>query len=338
MRFGVHYLPTYIPSLDGTIKTYYEHVFAQAQLAESLGYDDFWVTEHHFHEFGGIVPDPAPFLSALAFKTTKLHLGIAIVVLPLRDPIQTAESYAMVDVISNGRLEFGIARGSTPQEFESLHIDYGESLLRMKEGMEVVQHGWADESVTFHGKVFDYDNVRILPKPLQQPHPPVWVAASRSDDTYRWAGEKGFNLMTLANAGPPDVMRGAVGLYRDSLQAAGHDLASKEVLAKFLIYVAESDEAAEQEAAGYMQNYWAVATARNPAGIGRQDSRAFKDQLAKGAIIAGDPAHCIDLISYWTETLGLTTVSGSFHFGGMPHELAVKNLQLFADKVMPAFG
>lgn len=284
MRFGVHYLPTYIPSLDGPIRTYYDHVFQQAQLAEQLGYDDFWVTEHHFHEFGGIVPDPAPFLSALASKTARLHLGIAIVVLPLRDPIQTAESYAMVDLVSNGRLEFGIARGSTPQEFESMHLDYGESLLRMKEGMEVVQGAWAGESVTFHGKVFDYADVRVLPKPFQQPHPPVWVAASRSDDTYRWAGEKGFNLMTLANAGPPEVMQGAVGLYRDALRAAGHNPGTKEVLAKFLIYVADSDGAAEAEAAQYMQNYWAVATARNPVASAGRTPALSKTSSRRGPL------------------------------------------------------
>src|SRR5437870_12217044 len=124
MRFGAHYLPTYIPELDGPVPDFYQRLFGQIKLAESLGYDDAWITEHHFDEFGGIVPDPASFLAAAAGHTSRIHLGIAIVVLPLRDPLQVAETYAMVDVASNGRLEFGVARGSTPQEFDSMHIPY----------------------------------------------------------------------------------------------------------------------------------------------------------------------------------------------------------------------
>src|SRR5688572_30248198 len=125
MRFGAHYLTTYVPELDGSGVKFYQHMFEQMQELDALGYDDVWVTEHHFHEYGGMIPDPAAFLSAVAARTSRIHLGIAIVILPLHHPLKIAESYAMVDVISNGRLELGIGRGNAP-ELEAFDIPQTE--------------------------------------------------------------------------------------------------------------------------------------------------------------------------------------------------------------------
>ena len=111
MQFGAHYLPTYIPALDGPEPEFYRRMFEQMALLDQMGFHQLWVTEHHFHEYGGTIPDPATFLSAVASRTTRIRLGVAIVVLPLHNPLEVAESYAMVDVISGGRLEFGVGRG-----------------------------------------------------------------------------------------------------------------------------------------------------------------------------------------------------------------------------------
>lgn len=337
MRFGLHYLPTYLPALDGSVGDYFQHVFEQVEFAEKLGYDDIWITEHHFDEFGGTVPDPAAFLSALAMRTKRIHLGIAIVVLALHEPVRVAEAYAMVDNLSDGRLEFGVGRGSNPREFNHYAISYDESAPRLKEAMEVVQRAWSQETLEHSGKHYRYSGMRVLPKPVQRPHPPVWVAASRSDDTYRWAGEKGFNLMVLPNAAEPAALKQAVGTYQLALEASGHP-AITERLGKFLLYCAESDAKAKEEAQRYMDNYWKVADTANPTGPGRTGDRNFDAQLAKGTIIAGDPARCLDMIQFWIETLGMTALSGSFHFGGMPQELALKNIRLFSEKVMPALS
>ena len=121
MRFGVHHLNTYFPELDGTQSAMYRHLFEQVQLAEEVGFDDVWFTEHHFHEFGGLIPDPPVFLAALAGVTSRIHLGVAISVLPLNEPLQNAESYAMVDVASNGRLELGVGRGANPEVSRWVH-------------------------------------------------------------------------------------------------------------------------------------------------------------------------------------------------------------------------
>jgi alkanesulfonate monooxygenase SsuD/methylene tetrahydromethanopterin reductase-like flavin-dependent oxidoreductase (luciferase family) len=197
MRFGAHFLPTYVPELDGTGPEFYRRMFEQFELLDALGFQDAWVTEHHFDEYGGMVPHPPTFLAAAARSTSRIHLGVAISVLPLHNPLQIAEAYAMVDVVSNGRLEFGVGRGSTTAEYEEFGISTADSAVRMREATEIIRGAWADEAVTFHGELFDYEGVRVLPKPVQRPHPPIWVGASRSDDTFRWAGQNGFHLMTL---------------------------------------------------------------------------------------------------------------------------------------------
>ncbi len=339
MRFGVHYLNTYFPALDGSVPQVYRHLIAQVQEAEALGFTDVWVTEHHFHEFGGLIPAPPVFLTALAAATQRIRLGVAISVLPLHHPLHNAEAYAMVDVLSGGRLELGVGRGSTPEEFSEGGLDYSDSALRLREHMEALLQAWSDAPVCFQGELYRFDRVRVLPKPLQRPHQPVWVAASRSDDTFRWAGEKGFHLMTLPYAYEPSVLLHWLELYRDALRAHGHDPAAREVLGKFHIYVAESDAAARRDAEPYWLNYYRLAFDRATWTVPRYPTAAdFATEVAQRHVIVGDPARCIETIAYWREALGLTTLSGTFHFGGMPHEVALRSLRLFAERVMPAFA
>ena len=345
MRFGAHYLPTYIPELDGPESEFYRRMFEQAELLDALGYDDIWVTEHHFNEYGGTIPHPPTFLAAVARATRRIHLGVAISVLPLHNPLRVAEDYAMLDVISGGRLEFGVGRGSTPGEFEDFRIDPTDSPVRMREAMQIIRSAWADDAVNFQGQLFAYEDVRVLPKPVQRPHPPIWVGASRSDDTYRWAGENGYHLMTLPYMYDPAVLQHSIGVYREALAEAGYDPATREILGKFHIYVADSNAAAQREAAPYYERYSAVAAARTPRStvevIPRQNqARArhdFASEVATGNIIAGDPERCIQVIRHWQEAASLTTISGTVYFGGMPQEMALENIRRFAAEVMPAF-
>jgi alkanesulfonate monooxygenase SsuD/methylene tetrahydromethanopterin reductase-like flavin-dependent oxidoreductase (luciferase family) len=143
----------------------------------------------------------------------------------------------------------------------------------------------------------------------------------------------------------PPVLQHSIGVYRDALLAAGHDPATREVLGKFHIYVAESNRVAEREAEPYLARYEAVAQGvirrsrsddAAPATAARQ-RHDFAREIESGNIIAGDPDRCVEIIRRWQETLGLTSVSGTFHFGGLPQELALRNIRLFAEHVMPAF-
>jgi alkanesulfonate monooxygenase SsuD/methylene tetrahydromethanopterin reductase-like flavin-dependent oxidoreductase (luciferase family) len=205
----------------------------------------------------------------------------------------------------------------------------------MIEGTEILRQAWSDQPVTFQGEFFNYDNVRVLPKPVQRPHPPIWVGATRTEETFRWAGDKGFNLMTIPFVHPTmEALHDLVEIYRQAFREAGHDLATQQILGKFHIYVAESLEQGLREASPYMKNYSAIHAAVDPNR--KLTHRDIDVDMERGFIIVGDPQRCIETIRRWREEAGLTTFSFTFHFGGMPQETALKNIRLFAERVMPA--
>jgi len=313
-------------------------VFEQVQEAERLGFDDAWVTEHRFHEFGGLIPVPPVFLAALAQATSRIHLGVAISVLPLNNPLQNAEMYAMADVLSDGRIEIGVGRGANPEEYADARVGYEDSPKRLREHAEVLLQAWSDEPVNFHGELYEYEGVWVLPTPVQRPHPPIWVGASRSDDTFRWAGEQGFNLMTLPYTYEPSVLLHWYGVYKDSLRERGFDPTSREVLGKFHVHVDASDAKARDGAAQFWLNYQRRHFERGAWTFSKQQTTDdYRREVDSGHIIAGDPSRCIDLIEQYRETYPLTTFSGQFHFGGMPQDAALRSIRLFAEKVIPVF-
>jgi alkanesulfonate monooxygenase SsuD/methylene tetrahydromethanopterin reductase-like flavin-dependent oxidoreductase (luciferase family) len=209
----------------------------------------------------------------------------------------------------------------------------------MYEGVEVMLQAWSDQPVNFHGEFFNYENVPVFPKPVQRPHPGFWVGCARSEDSFRWAGEHGFHLMTLPYLyREKGALPALVKVYHDALAKAGHG-ADTEILGKFHIYVSSSLESAIDEATPYLNNYVDVHHAADPdrKEVGLLVQRDARTQLSEGFVIAGDPQRCVDTIQRWADETGLTTISGTFHFGGMPQELALRNIRLFAEKVMPAF-
>jgi alkanesulfonate monooxygenase SsuD/methylene tetrahydromethanopterin reductase-like flavin-dependent oxidoreductase (luciferase family) len=335
MKFGIHILPTYMPDLEGPLPDFYQQMFDQIVEVEKLGFDQAWVTEHHFGGYGGTLPHPPTFLSAVACKTSRIRLGVAVAVLPLHNPLQLAESYAMADVISHGRLDFGIGKGSEPIEFRKFGANRDEATKRFMESTEVIRQAWSDHAVNFHGEFYQYEDVDILPKPLQRPHPRIWVGATRTEETFRWAGANGFDLMTVPFVMPStDALRARVKVYRDELASAGHDFVGREVLGKFHIYVSDSFERGMREAAPFMKNYTDIHSAVDPRR--RLTEHDIGSDMARGMIIVGDPVRCSDTIQRWHDDAGVTSFSGTFHFGGMPQELALRNMRLFAERVMPA--
>lgn len=335
MKFSAHYLPTYVPALDQSPAELYRRMLEQIALLDRLGFHQAWVTEHHFHEYGGVIPDPATFLAAAAARTERIRLGVAISVLPLHHPLQVAESYAMVDVISNGRLDFGVGRGNSPLEQAQFQVEYEESPVRFREAAEIVMQAWSTGQVDFSGQLYSFHDIRVLPGPVQAPHPPIWVAANRSDDTYAWAGENGCHLLVLPYMYEPVVLRGAINTYRAGLERTGHDPTTREVLGRVYVYVTDSEEAAAREAGPYLEAYWAVAAAHSRTQISRS---SVIEQIASGKVIAGSAERVAELIGRHGTELGMTIASCSFHFGGMPQTMALENIQRFAEEVIPLFG
>jgi alkanesulfonate monooxygenase SsuD/methylene tetrahydromethanopterin reductase-like flavin-dependent oxidoreductase (luciferase family) len=214
-------------------------------------------------------------------------------------------------------------------------VDQNQATARFKESMEVIRQAWSDRPVNWRGEFFAYENVNILPKPLQRPHPRVWVGATRSEDTFRYAGVNDFDLMTVPFVHPStESLHGLVKCYRDELARHGHDFVGREVLGKFHIYVADSFERGMREAAPFMKNYSDLHHAADPER--KLTHRDIGSDMARGFIIVGDPERCADTIRRWHEEGGITNFSGTFQFGGMPQEMALASLRRFAERVMPA--
>jgi len=224
MKFATHILPTYMPELDGSLRHFYRCMYEQIIEVEKLGFDQAWVTEHHFSGYGGNLPHPPTFLAAVAQMTSRIRLGVAIAVLPLHNPLDLAESYAMVDVMSNGRLDFGVGKGSEPVEYRKFGASRDEATQRFTESANIIRQAWSDQPINFRGEFYNCENVNILPKPVQRPHPPIWVGATRTEETFRWAGKQGFDLMTVPFVHPTtDALLDLVKMYRDELARGGHD-------------------------------------------------------------------------------------------------------------------
>src|SRR5581483_3015018 len=216
-------MPSFDPSFGLTQGQFLRHTVDQLVSAEALGYDSVWVNEHHFHRYGGMMPSLPTMLSAVAQRTTRVRLGTSVVVLPLHHPLEVAEQFAMLDLLSEGRVEFGIGRGFVAHDYEVMGVSYSDAQARLKESLEVILRAWTGEPFTHQGSHYQFDNVQVWPRPEQQPHPPIWVACSNTPANFAWVGGQGYNLMTIGYTKPVQATGALTRVFRDAWSAAGHN-------------------------------------------------------------------------------------------------------------------
>ena len=164
MHFYINILTTYYPDLDPPYDVYYQQILEQIELAEELGWECFMFNEHHFLGYGGLVANPAVLLAAAAARTSRIRLGPCIAILPLRHPLQSAEDYAMVDSVSNGRLEFGIGSGNTLLDYQVFDIQREEGQERLEEALEIILNAWTQRAFRPSGKILELPGDNALPK------------------------------------------------------------------------------------------------------------------------------------------------------------------------------
>lgn len=163
------------------------------QEAERLGIDVFWLGESHFRPDRAVVSSPLTVASAVAARTSRMRIGIAVQVLPLANPISIAEAAATVDHISEGRLDFGVGRSSFLDAYMGYNVDYEESRARFSESLEIILKAWGEKPFSHEGEFYSFKDVDLVPKPLQKPHPPIRIAVE-SMDTFRLVGKLGFPI------------------------------------------------------------------------------------------------------------------------------------------------
>jgi alkanesulfonate monooxygenase SsuD/methylene tetrahydromethanopterin reductase-like flavin-dependent oxidoreductase (luciferase family) len=340
LRFHITFLSTYFPEQDGPLDVYYQHVLEQMQLAEAVGIDCWWFTEHHFIGYGGVVPNPAVMLALAAGRTSRLRLGSAISILPLHHPIQVAEDYAMVDVASAGRLEFGIGRGNTMFDYTGYGIPQDESRGRFEEATEIITKLWTHDRVSHEGTHWQFPELALFPRPVQQPHPPIWVAGT-SVESLHWAGQRGYSIMTVPHVRTPEQVRPGIEAWQEGLRASGYDPATRHLKAHLRVWVDERADRAREVAEAGITRYDTInrmGRGANPAFVTAVDpGYDWAGMRAMGRNIYGNPDEVIRGIETARRNYGIDVLGAQFNFGGIPHADVMKAMRLFGKEVMPAF-
>ena len=251
MKFGVLQFFGW-PDRRVPIETIYQRAFERIEIMDRGGYDAVWLAEHHFSGFS-VCPSVHVMGTHVAARTRNLRIGTAVSLAAFYHPLRLAEEVALLDVLSGGRVNWGAGRGFDRLEFECFGVERDESAARFREAVEIVLAAWTHEKLDYQGQFHRYQGVEVLPRPLQQPHPPVWVAAS-SESAIAWAAEAGHTIMMDPHSAHVEIARKRE-LYRSGLEAAGHDFAGREIPMARLLAVARTAEEAEAVArrgAGWM--------------------------------------------------------------------------------------
>lgn len=240
MKFGVLQFFSW-PERRVELATVYARALERIEIMDRTGYDAVWLAEHHFSSFS-VCPSVHMVGTLAAARTRRLRIGTAVSLAPFYHPLRLAEEVALLDQLSGGRVNWGAGRGFARVEFEAFGVPPEESASRFHEAVEIVLKAWTEERLSFAGTHFRFDDVEVLPKPLQLPHPPVWLAAS-SEGAIEWAAARGYSILM-----DPHSTHAEIGhkrrFYADRLAAAGFSDAGRDIPVARLVAIAPSAEEA----------------------------------------------------------------------------------------------
>jgi probable F420-dependent oxidoreductase len=312
---------------------FYREALEEVTRAEELGFDSVWMEEHH-SVTNHYWPSPLTVLAGFATRTSRMTLGTDIVVAAFHHPVRLAEDVAMLDVMSGGRFVLGIAIGYKPDEFALYGVDLEKRGARFEEQLAIMRGLWTQEHVQFKGTYYTLQG-RLEPKPVQQPHPPVWIGGW-GDITLRRAATLADNWIPGPTADLKRLLAGRKQ-FLDRRTAAGRPAPTEWPLTRDVI-IADSDKQARELAEEHIM----VAYRREYAGGWRHpfiDSAIATDldRLMEDRFIIGGPEQCIAKIRRFVEQYGMTHLICRTFFPGMPHAHIMREIDLIAHEVMPAF-
>lgn len=345
MKYGL-LLSFQAPAQFGTTPTQvYGESLEQAELAESLGFDSVWTTEHHFLD-DGYLPSPLIAASALAARTKRLRVGLGILLLPLYGhPLRLAEDAAVVDVLSNGRLLLGFGMGYRDYEFAGFGLDMRQRRSMFDEGLELLRRGWEETEVSFQGRHWQAAAATVTPRPVQ-PKLPLWLGATSLP-----AIERAARLGAAFIAGPASHRRQVarqIASYREQLAAHGHDPAAVEVGLMRECWVADDEQAAWDEVRDNVLYTYRVTYGPDhvehrdvaPDGSRRQvtdpnDSYFESERFRADRFVLGGPDFVVSELGGYRDELQPDSLVLRFQFPGMPHDAVCRAMERFAREVLP---
>jgi alkanesulfonate monooxygenase SsuD/methylene tetrahydromethanopterin reductase-like flavin-dependent oxidoreductase (luciferase family) len=318
----------------------YREALAQAELAERLGFQSLWLTEHHFTRHG-ITSDSLAILAYLAARTERVRLGTAVLVLPFHDPVRLAETTALVDNLSGGRLDVGIGRGYQWSEYHGFGIRFDEGNDRFEEALQLLLQSWtATGPFAFEGKFHRYEAAFPQPRPIQQPHPPLWHATASEGGLARCA-ENDWGVM-LAQATSLASVEETIRRYQVLRQASGRRDSLERVILARGMYCAPSDGEARATFVGpYAQFFAAAAQVSAPPGsvedVAPRNPFQLTDDLdLLDTAICGSPESCGRELERLAR-IGIESVLLFVNPGGLSHPDVMASLELFGREVLPQF-
>ncbi len=314
----------------------FKGVLDQVELAEELGFAHAFVSEHHFLD-SGVFPSPLIAMAYLAAKTERIKLGTGVLLLPLHDPVRVAEDSACLDIVSGGRLILGIGQGYRPPEFDGFHRRLEDRRALMREGTELLRRFWTETDVTFEGEMFNYKNVNVTPKPVQD-QVPIWVAA-KVKRAVQLAAEIG-DVWYADPITPLHLIQERQKAWYETLDAVGKGAANGSMAYYREFFVGETAEAAwelggkgiESEYMGYLAMNHLVTHDGKPIPPDRKD---LVPEIVKQRATIGDPDHCVEELTKIKESLDLDHFVLKMKYWGVPAEVTKNSMRLAAEKVLP---
>src|SRR5688572_26555555 len=342
---------------------YQEHIDEMAY-CEDLGFDGVVFNEHHYSAYG-TMPSPNLIAAALSQRTRRMRIGVLGNILPLRShPVRVAEEYAMLDCLTGGRLIAGFVRG-VPAEYVWYNVDPAESRGRFEEAYELIKTAWTQPVWSYKGKFFEFEDCALWPRPLQQPHPPIWVAA-RSAESLEWCVSKQLPVAQVYST--TAQIEDTFGYYRTVARKAGWEAPQENFILTRHIFVGDSDEEARRFAEPALRYFFTLsargfneavnerAADREKLNAALNSARSFsyfreenrpridfaslpwEELIDTGYIIAGSPGTVAHQVRDQMDRVGAGHFMGMFHIGNLPHRDVVQSLERFSAEIRPALA
>ncbi len=324
--------------------------FDQVDVAEAAGLDVMWLAELHNAPERSVLAAPLNIATAIAARTRRMKVGIAVQVLPLCHPLRIAEEATTVDHISHGRLIFGVGRSGFPRTYQAYGISYAESRERFAEVLEILKRAWTQETFSFHGQFYHFDNICLVPKPYQTPYPELRVAVN-SPDTFQQSGEQGMPIFVATRLGDLNELVPNLLVYREAWAAAGHP-GNGRVYLRVPVYIAATEQQAREEPRESIMFFYRYLGQRIEESATQEGARSLEQRAERGQrlmtidydvalktkIVVGTPAMVVDRLAALKQTLGLSGILAEMNCGmRIPHERVVTSLRLMCSEVMPHF-
>jgi alkanesulfonate monooxygenase SsuD/methylene tetrahydromethanopterin reductase-like flavin-dependent oxidoreductase (luciferase family) len=343
--------PVYEMARARPAEIYEEHI-REAQLAEELGYQSYYIIEHQNSHVGQIT-SPTVYLTAVAQRTSTLRVGVMIYQLPFYNPVRLAQEAAMLDQLSEGRLEFGTGIGVHEHEFMRWNLPFHERQRMSSEALDIIVKAWTEETVTYEGNYWTFDEALPVPKPYQQPHPPIWVGG-HSPASMEYAARNNYHISQ--NLDVDTVVAEKFDLYRKIWRECQHPGPMPLTFLVRAVHVAETDEIARAEAEEHLLTSRGLAreglvntrigfrgnsdspTSRELARVFEGMGSSYDFWIDNGLALVGSPDTVIQKLKEQRELIGYDIFCANHRFGPLPAEKSLKSMRLFGEEVIPAFA